>query len=184
MMKKVGGVTLEKYITSIKRYEVFQLIYYIVFGVLTLLHPKEMIPCFISWISLYYFVSGIFSLNRSIVFKKNEEIYEMSLIGGVIYLIISIVLYSCFRELFSLLPIILGLFIIMNLLIKNLYYKQFSHSGSKMSWLYMVIFIIGFISLFNPLKSSILGVQLFGVLLILLGMSDLIYYARKRLKKK
>ncbi|MCG4307130.1 DUF308 domain-containing protein, partial [Enterococcus lactis] len=78
----------------------------------------------------------------------------------------------------SILPILLGLAVIIN----SLFQLFFSMNTKAKSWsVYSILLLIGgFVLLFNPFKSLMVLFQIFGFILIFMGIQEIINFIRIR----
>ncbi len=110
--------------------------------------------------------------------KKQTGDWGFGLVSGIVFLIIALIVLVFASAIVSILPIILGLVIIAN----GLFELFFGLNTKSKGWsLYSVLLLIGgLILLFNPFKSLMFLFQIFGAILIFMGISEIVSFFRVR----
>ncbi|HEN2009901.1 TPA: DUF308 domain-containing protein, partial [Enterococcus faecium] len=105
--------------------------------------------------------------------------WSIGLFSGLFFLILALIVYAFAPAIVSILPILLGLAVIIN----SLFQLFFSMNTKAKSWsVYSSILLLigGFVLLFNPFKSLMLLFQIFGFILIFMGIQEIINFIRIR----
>lgn len=129
-------------------------------------------------ITAYLVLLGLLNLLRLTVLK-GKQVLGVSVCSVVFFLILALIVYAFAPAIVSILPILLGLAVIIN----SLFQLFFSMNTKAKSWsVYSSILLLigGFVLLFNPFKSLMLLFQIFGFILIFMGIQEIINFIRIR----
>ncbi len=150
---------------------------YIIIGSFLFIYPKLSIDIIMISISLLLIVYGIFHL---IIYLRSENIglyNRLELITSIIALATSIFILFNSKIVISIIPFIIGVFIIIEAgtLIKHAtILRNYDHKSFQISLvLGIILFIIGAYLLFNPIEIITSLMTFIGVILICMGLFEL-----------
>lgn len=151
---------------------------YIVFGIIMIINPHIAIEVVSISLGIIVGVIGIASIIKFIIEKKKYNFTGFGFAGGIISLIIAFLLLFKYKELASLIPIILGILIIINGALKTEYVIGLKRAVSS-NWLMLLILgivemILGIVLIFNPFSSSLAITQIIGIFVVIYSIVDII----------
>lgn len=171
---------MKKLFATIRQYALLQGIFYVLLGAAILIQPEGTMNLFISILSLYFVVTGGVSLVRGLTHRDEPEYSQMSLYGGGLFLIVGVLIYLFAKALASLLPIILGIFILISGISKLMLSREY-RSTTKFPLIYGVILVVlGVLLLANPFETVLIVFQIFGAILLPMGVIDIVTYFKTR----
>ena len=159
----------------------------ILLGIFLLLKPETTISLISYLLGLFVGIIGISGIVKH--FKNKNQTFNLDLSYGIICLIISMILIFNTKALASIIPSIIGIFIIINSTMKIQYTMLFKKQSNTIWISTLVLSIItllcGIILIFNPFGSAIVVTKLIGIFIIVYSISDLIecYLIKKNLNK-
>ncbi|MGX7030145.1 hypothetical protein [Vagococcus zengguangii] len=161
----------KKTFQSIKQFELMQCILLVFLGLIFLvpLIQKEETAYVI--ISLYFFWVGLTSMIRGKKYQKDENIFQVTVTGGFIYIILALIIGVLTQIGPTLISIVLGLFIIIYAFTRGFFYQEIANMHGIS--LYNLVYAgLGLIVLFIPDERFELVKLLFGVIVILMGIMN------------
>ena len=156
---------------NIQKYALLRAAVYIISGIAIVLNPSAVFHFIGYLITAYLVLLGLLNLFEAYRFKRKTGSWSIGLFSGLFFLILALIV--------SILPILLGLAVIIN----SLFQLFFSMNTKAKSWsVYSSILLLigGFVLLFNPFKSLMLLFQIFGFILIFMGIQEIINFIRIR----
>jgi len=158
-------------------------------GLLLLFNPENTINTTSYVLGGMLLLLGVIFSIRYFRRKEYFSYLNMDLICGICFIILGIVLILKPKGLASIIPIMLGMWIIVNSIVK-LQYAMYLKTQNISTWataftLSIVTLICGLFLIFNPIKSAILLTQVIGGFIIMYGVLDIIdvIVLRKNAKK-
>lgn len=167
-------------IENLKKYALLRGIIYIIFGIIILMNPNEVFKVGVYFISAYTAFNGLVNVYEGLKVKKQTGSYGMNFMGGIILLLLAGIILFFAKGIVSILPIFLGLMIVIGGVIKLM--QALNLRGYvNINWvpymIYSIILIVAGLTLtFNPFSSLLFLFQLFGGLLIFMGISEIISF--------
>ncbi len=164
---------------NIQKYALLRAAVYIISGIAIVLIAPSAVFHFIGYlITAYLVLLGLLNLFEAYRFKRKTGSWSIGLFSGLFFLILALIVYAFAPAIVSILPILLGLAVIIN----SLFQLFFSMNTKAKSWsVYSILLLIGgFVLLFNPFKSLMLLFQIFGFILIFMGIQEIINFIRIR----
>lgn len=162
-------------------------IFLMLVGILFIVKPGDIIEMISTVIGIVIIIFGILALIRNFTFKSN--IYKSDLIYGVICIVSGTILIRSTEAVASVLPIILGVWMIINSSFKIQSAFLLKESNNKI-WVRVIIMGILTLSLgvffvINPFKGAEFLMQLIGYVLVIYSVIDIISAVtlRKTIKK-
>ncbi len=172
---------LKKYINDLRRGHGIRLIM-LVLGVLFLVFPEKAQKTLAYIIALAFVVLGVIKI-LSYFSKPKEDAYgymeyksKSVIVIGVLYIVFAALIA---KVLMSVIPVLLGIIIILNGIIKLQYAFEVKKNFSEGGWEFMMItsvimIVIGAVILFNPFSTNNLIIRIIGGVLVFESIIDLI----------
>ncbi|WP_165005952.1 MULTISPECIES: DUF308 domain-containing protein [unclassified Enterococcus] len=163
---------------NIQKYALLRALIYVVLGIVIVLNPSAVFHFIGYLITAYFALLGILNLFEAYRFKKRTGSWSLGLFSGLFFLIVALIVFAFAPAIVSILPILLGLAVIFN----SLFQLFFSMNTKAKGWsLYSIVLLIGgLVLLFNPFKSLMVLFQIFGFILIFMGILEIINFIRVR----
>ena len=160
--------------TNFQRYALLRSAIYIIAGLAIVINPTAVFHFIGYLITAYFVLLGVLNLLEANKNRKQTGAWGFGLISGIAFFILALIVWVFAAAIVSLLPVILGLVIIL----KSLFQLFVGLNTRSKGWsAYSILLLIGgLILLFNPFKSVMILLQLFGGLLIFMGISEIISY--------
>lgn len=166
-------------LNQFKRFAILRTMLFISLGVLLLANPQLVIKSFVYIVSGYLVVLAILNILKALK-EHHSSWVSYDFITGCMYLLLGIIAFVFSKPLISFLPIVLGLLTVLNGLLhlgSGSTVKEVNPRYRISIISYSIILILaGCILIFNPFKSVILLLRIFGGLLIFMGTAELINY--------
>ena len=164
-----------------KKYDLLTSIILLVLGILLLFIPGSIVTTVIRIFGIVILVVGILSVLNSSRNKTNNT----DLVYGILISILGIVFISNPQTIASIIPFILGVWII----IKSLFKLQFISTLRKSSVDYIkplviniITLILGIVLVFNPFKGAETLIRIIGIFMIAYSGLDILNYILTRPK--
>lgn len=160
--------------TNFQRYALLRSVIYIIAGLAIIINPTAVFHFIGYLITAYFVLLGILNLLEANKNRKQTGSWGFGLISGIVFFILALIVWVFAAAIVSILPVILGIVIIL----KSLFQLFVGLNTRSKGWsAYSILLLIGgLILLFNPFKSVMVLFQLFGGLLIFMGISEIISY--------
>lgn len=149
----------------------------IFFGLLFLLVPSQTFDILIYIIAAYLAFQGAIDLYYSYQIRRQTGYFDFQFIRGVSFLIAALFVCLFAKALLAVIPLFLGILIVLSGSLRLRDSLNLKNSGLSYinRLIYSVILIIaGIILIFNPFKTILVLLQIFGVLLFIMGLMDII----------
>lgn len=171
---------MKRIFTVLERFALLRAVVYVVLGIFTLLMPEKVFQITMYLFAGYFTVMGLLSIYESYR-ERNEVLFsDGGVISGVISLIGAVLLAVFGKELVSILPILLGIFVVLYGVFRILQALDARKLGYKFSIGFLIIsiliFLVGIFMLINPFNSVIIVMQIFGGILIIMGIMEALSY--------
>nr|WP_236671823.1 DUF308 domain-containing protein [Enterococcus sp. BWB1-3] len=151
-------------------------IVYALAGLAIVVNPSAVFKIAVYLISGYLAFMGLVDLIEGIKVKRSADVYDSSFVLGIIFLVLAGIVLVFSKVIVSIFPIFLGLLLVMlgsTRLIQSFNLRKYTDVNWVLFLLYGLFLLIGGILLiFNPFKSILLLFQLFGGILIVMGISE------------
>ncbi len=183
MMKQLKKDFNKMFTTSILTSIIF-----IAFGIFLLLRPDTTIRIISYTIGIILILLGAFSLGKYYSDNKEKKSIDFNLIYGILSIIVGLVMILNPTALATLIPFVLGFWIVINGVIKIQYALELKKNKND-AWvativIALLILIWGLILVFNPFSGAIAITQLIGIFIIIYSILDIVESTliRKNLK--
>lgn len=169
---------------KLKKYAVLRGVIYIIFGLLILLNPRSIFQLTVYFVSAYIAIMGILNIIDGVKVKKATDTYGMSFMGGIVLLVIALFVLVFAKGIVSILPIFLGLAIAIAGIaraVQSVNLRQYVNVKWVPMLVYgLVLIVAGLVLMFNPFSSVLVLFQLFGGILIFMGIGEFVAFFQLR----
>lgn len=167
---------MEKYIRKLGRNSIIMSILLIVGGLFMVANPIETINILMIIFGCLIVINGLVHLISYFSIKDEYRFFSTELAQSIIYIILGFVLVCNYDNISNLLPVILGIWIIVESIYKlqialNIRDIYNSHWGILLA-MSIITGLLGMVILFNPFETLALFVKIAGVVVIIV---ELIY---------
>lgn len=168
---------LKKKFNEMIRSSLITSIILIVVGLLLIIKPEEVLSLISIIIGIGIVVIGIFGIINYIRDLQEDNTMSLDIIYGVICLIVGSILIMNTKIVGSILPIVLGIWMVINSIIKAQYtlmLKDNNNSRWKITLLFSVLTLVcGILFIFNPFKGAALITQIIGTIVVIYSIMDI-----------
>ena len=151
---------------------------FVVFGTYLLFKPDLAITIISRLLTLITAAIGIFGLYKYLTRKTKEKKIDINIIYSIVSFIIAIIVYINPLAISSLIPIVLGTYMLINTILKINYLKQLNKNKNQdfgtSILIFIIMLILGLIMIFNPLKAVLNINQTMGIIIVFYSILDLI----------
>lgn len=149
-------------------------------GVLVLWKPSLIFNGIIYLVAAYFALMGILNLYTVLREKPNSA---SSYASGILLLLVALAIIVLAKPILSLIPFFLGVLVVLagiRQLRQELALQQ--EKQGRLTWLIfsLILIIAGVILVFNPFRSILLLFQFFGGILVVYGVSQLLFTFRNQ----
>lgn len=162
-------------------------ILFAIIGILLIVWPEQIIKMISTIIGIAIIILGIFGIIR--YFRNNERTFNFDLMYGIICVIAGALIVTNTKVVASFLPVIIGIWMIGNSVIKIQYAMTLKDYNSN-NWLTIMIVSVltlacGILFVFNPFKGATLLTQTLGIALFAYAVVDIVNSCilKKNMKK-
>ncbi len=149
-----------------------------IIGIIDLVNPERMLNIIAYALGISAIIGGLIFVIMYLARDVKHNLGNNDFLNGVVSIVVGIVILLKWRELMTIVPIVLGVLIIVSGCIKlqdSIDLKKLGHPMfTAMLILALVFIIFGAVLVANPFESEILLLRLIGVALIIAGMTDLV----------
>lgn len=150
----------------------------VVVGILLIVKPEEILSLISIIIGIGLVVMGIFGVVNFIKDIQDNNPMSLDLIYGALCLIVGSVLITNTKIVGSILPIVLGIWMVINSIIKAQYATILKEDNNREWQLTLIISILtlvcGILFIFNPFKGAAVLTQIIGTILVIYSVMDII----------
>ncbi len=149
-----------------------------IIGIIDLVNPERMLNIIAYALGISAIIGGLIFVIMYLARDVRRNLGNNDFLNGVVSIVVGIVILLKWKELMSIVPIVLGVLIIVSGCIKlqdSIDLKKLGHPMFTAMLIFALVFIIfGAVLVANPFESEILFLRLIGVSLIIAGMTDLV----------
>lgn len=166
-------------IKKIQRYQLLRALLFAVAGVLILVEPRSFFNLVVYLAAGYFAILGLLNLLNAWRTKKATGSSGPEMMLGLLLLLAAVFTLLFTKLIVSMLPFFLGLLVLMigiRQLVQELTLRK--QNLSSMGWFVFSIamIIIGAVLVFNPFRSVLVLLQIFGGILIVSAISEILSY--------
>ncbi len=163
-------------------------LFLMIIGIMMIIYPDEIISIISIVIGIGIIIAGILAFLKYFRESKEQDFFRFDLIYGVISVLAGTLLIVNPKAVASILPLVLGIWMVINSVIKVQYALTLKQYGNT-SWLKAMILALitlagGILLVFNPFEGAAILTQIIGAILVTYAIIDIIdaYMIRKNLK--
>ena len=149
-----------------------------IIGIIDLVNPEKMLNIIAYALGISAIIGGLIFVIMYLARDVRHNLGNNDFLNGVVSIVVGIVILLKWKELMTIVPIVLGVLIIVSGCIKlqdSIDLKKLGHPMFAAMLIFAFVFIIfGAVLVANPFESEILLLRLIGVALIIAGMTDLV----------
>lgn len=177
---------MEMFIQRLERSTLLQAVVYLLLGILIVLYPRFFFDVLVYLIAGYLGIVGLWTLVQGL--RQRQGGLPPAFFVGIIYVILALVVFFFAETLASLLPILIGVLFLFGGIIRLIQALGFRKTMAG-RWLWFLIgsllwIGVGLLMLINPFSSLLVLFQLFGGILIAVGVIELVLYFMIRSSKR
>ena len=150
----------------------------LVFGILLLVYPTMLMKGVFYTLAGYCAVMGIMSM-ISYFGDRDAGSSHFDFISGVLLIVLSIVLFSYSTQIANLVHIFMGIMIVLggtnDFIRSRAIERKQPGAGMPMLIYSLVIMALGVMIVFNPFATQVLLFRIFGAVLVLLGIGEIVW---------
>lgn len=169
---------MSKYFKKLSKISMFTSIAFILVGLFLIIKPETTLSIISYILGLIILVNGIMNLIRYFMNQTKGNLFDFGLITGVFLVIIAVIFISNPEFIASIIPLILGIWIFTNGIIKiqfSLNLKNYPNSKWTSSLVISIVSVIfGLFLIFNPFKGAVVFTKSIGIFLVIYAVLDLI----------
>lgn len=171
---------MDTLIYQIKKYALLRGLVYILLGLAVVINPSVVFKVAVYAVSSYLAFMGILNLMDGVKEKRSSGGYNSGFVMGVFLLLVAVIVLIFAKGIVSILPIFLGVLIAVfgtSRIVQAFNLKQYVNVNWTLFLIYGIILVVGGLLLvFNPFRSVLLLFQLFGGILIFMGISEFLTF--------
>lgn len=172
---------MSKVFDTVAKYGILRAAIYIAFGILILAAPQTVTNIMVYIIAGYLAFLGIVNIVGYFRNRKAGDGFPMEFIGGILLLVLALLAVLFSRQIISIMPIFFGVLIALSGASYIVQAFSVSGEGSTRTKVMLLVFGILFIAaglliIFNPFATFRLLLQMFGLVLLALGISEIVTY--------
>ncbi len=169
---------IAEYIKRFEKRTIISSIIMILVAILLIAKPETMLNTVVTVFGIGMLLDGIFSIVLYIATDKEQKVYSNALAEGILGILISILILIKKDFVISIIPILVGIWII----IKSITKIQLSlnvKTVDEKSWILILLsalitLVIGIIIIVNPFDTMVSVVMFAGILLLVTGVIDIV----------
>lgn len=168
---------MDSFLDKFNKYQILRAAVYLLFGVIILIWPEPFFNILTYIVAVLFALAGIFNLFA--VYRERKDYGQLlpgQIIIGITALIAALLVLVFAKTIVSIIPFFLGLFVMLNGIRQLMQELRLGKGGlSSPGWLIFstLMIIVGAVLTFNPFKSVLVVFQIFAVVLIILGISEI-----------
>ena len=169
-----------------KNYVLLRAILCLALGVLLFVHPTFIPQLMLNILSGYFIVMGILSIVSYFRNQEEGERMQFNFISGILLVMLGIILAAASTQIANIIHLFLGLMVTMSganyFAQSREIHKNAPPAGLPLLVYSIVVMAVGVLIVFNPFAAQVILFQVFGVVLSVMGISDilcLIVYRKK-----
>lgn len=153
-------------------------LFLMIIGVLLIAKPEEILTMISIVLGVGIMIVGIFGFLNYANDLKEGRTMSMDIIYGIICVIVGALLIINTKIFASILPIVLGIWMVINSIIKAQYTLLLKDEGNS-NWKITLIFSVltlacGILFIFNPFKTASMFMQIFGAIMVIYSIMDVV----------
>ena len=169
---------IKNYIKKYEKYSILTSILMIILSVFLIWKPVKSMDLFVIFFAAILVVEGVSSFISYFTMEKEDRLFSFDLIMGIMTLLAGVFVFSYRKELISLFPMILGIWIIGTNLFKIQLSINLSSIGYK-GWIWLLLtnilmILIGVLLIIKPFTIALAITTLAGLFLLVTEIVNLV----------
>lgn len=169
---------MEKYFKKLSQISTITSIIFIVVGIFLFLKPETTLSLISYILGLIILANGIMNLIRYFSNQERNNLYDFGFISGIMGVVIAIIFISQPNMIVSIIPLILGIWILINGIVK-LQFAMNLRNYQNSNWIRSVVIsginvFLGIILVLNPFGGAVVLTRIIGAFLIVYAILDLL----------
>lgn len=164
---------------KLAKYALIRGVLYVALGILMVVAPEVVMQVIVYILAVYAIIMGVINIAAHLR-SRGEDASSFGLITGVLLVVLGIVMFIFTQAILSILPIFLGALLILagvSRLVEAIGGGS-SLGGPRILLIILALLIIigGLLVIFNPFSTAVLLFRVFGILVIVQGVGELISF--------
>lgn len=177
---------MKKYMSKMSQFSMVNLIMFVLVGLFLVIEPATTLSMISYILGLIILIHGIVNLVRYYVNKDKNNLFDFGLVLGIIEVVVAIIFISTPEFVASIIPLILGIWILVNGIFK-LQFALNLKSAQSDSWTHSLIIsivsiVFGVVLISNPFGGAVIITRIIGIFLIIYAVVD--FLQSRTIKKK
>jgi len=169
---------MKSYVSKLSQISIVTSLAFIVVGLFLIIKPATTLSMISYVLGIVILVNGIVNLIKYFSNREKVNLYDFGLIFGILNVIIAIIFISKPSMIASIIPLILGIWILVNGIIK-LQFAINLRNQPKSNWVYSAVIsgisiLLGLFLVLNPFKGAVVITRIIGGILVGYAILDLL----------
>lgn len=169
---------MKNYINKLSKISTLTSVLFMIIGLFLIIKPATTLSMISYVIGIIILVSGIVSLIKYFSNHDKVNVYDFGLVLGILSVITAIIFITSPSMIASIIPLILGMWILVNGIIK-LQFAINLRNQPKSNWIYSAIMsginvLLGLFLVLNPFKGAVVITRIIGGILVGYAIIDLL----------
>lgn len=169
---------MEKYLKKLSQISIVTSIVFIVVGIFLIVKPETTLSLISYILGLVILVNGIMNLIRYFSNREKGNLYDFGFISGIMSVVIAVIFISQPNVVASIIPLILGVWILVNGIVKFQFSMNLRNYQSS-NWVRSMIIsgfsiVLGLVLILNPFGGAVVITRVIGAFLIGYAVLDLL----------
>jgi len=166
------------YIEKYEKSSIISSILMIVMAILLMIKPETMLNTIVTVLGVVILIEGSISVILYFFTGKEARVFSSALIEGILSIIAAILILTNKIFVISILPIVVGIWIIVRSIVK--FQLSFNmKAANEKAWIFILVssiitLIFGIIAITHPFKMMVTIIVLSGIMLLVTGIIDII----------
>lgn len=167
---------MKKYMSKMSQFSIVNLLIFVIIGLFLVIKPATTLSLISYILGLIILVHGIINLVRYYVNKDKNNLFDFGLVLGIIEVIVSIIFISNPEFVASIIPLILGIWILVNGIFKLQFALNLKIAENDL-WIHnlvvsIVSIVFGIVFISNPFSGAVVITRIIGIFLIIYAVVD------------
>ncbi len=176
---------MKNYMKKLSQLSMYTSIIFIVIGLFLIIKPATTLSLISYVLGLVILVNGIITLIRYYSSREKSNLFDFGLILGIVEVVIAVIFISKPTAIASIIPLILGIWILVNGIFKLQFALNLKISKND-SWIYSCVIaslsiLLGLVLILNPFEGAVVITQIIGGFLV--GYAILDFLQSRTIKK-
>lgn len=170
---------MDSFIKKLQKYQLLRAVFYALVGILILLQPRPFFNVIVYIVAAYFVFLSIVNLISAWREKKATGYYGSEMTIGILFLVVAAIVLIFAKLIISIIPFFLGLLVLLSGIRQLVQELNLRKQGiSSLGWFLfsLAMIVVGGVLVFNPFGSVLVLFQIFGAVLIVLAISEIIAY--------